>query len=80
MSSDIAGETEVSDGNVTVPEEIRVRLDIEDGDHLRWRVGTDDTLVVEVVRQRTGTFAEFEPFDGDNSTDAVVEHDSWGVE
>jgi bifunctional DNA-binding transcriptional regulator/antitoxin component of YhaV-PrlF toxin-antitoxin module len=80
MSTETEHESEVSGTDATIPDEIREALDIEDGDHLRWRVAEDGTLEVEVVRHRTGTFTDFEPFDGDRATDAATEHDSWGIE
>ena len=60
-TQDPAEETKVSDsGVVTVPADIRRRLDIEPGDKLRWN--TDDgNLTVEVVRERYGAFEDFEP-------------------
>jgi hypothetical protein len=55
---------------------IRERADIEDGDRIRWR-WRDGELSVEVVRQRTGVFADFERFEGENKT---FDHDRAGLE
>jgi len=71
------GETKVSEsGMVTVPAAIRSRLDIREGDKLRWEVDEDGTLSVEVVHQRHGAFDDFEavPMGGD----AVETHDLAG--
>lgn len=60
-SENASRETKVSEGGmVTLPAELRRRLDIQPGDKLRWRV-VDENLEVEVVRQRYGAFEEFEP-------------------
>lgn len=62
MATDIEPEeTKVSDrGMVTVPAHIRDRLDIEPGDAFRWRVTSEDKLVVEITRNRPGAFDDFE--------------------
>lgn len=55
-------ETKVSDrGMVTIPADLRRRLDIEPGDKLRWKIDEGDNLTVEVVKQRYGAFDDFEP-------------------
>ncbi|RJX50365.1 AbrB/MazE/SpoVT family DNA-binding domain-containing protein [Halonotius pteroides] len=55
-------ETKVSDrGMVTIPAELRRRLDIEAGDKLRWEADDEGNLSVEVVKQRYGAFDDFEP-------------------
>lgn len=55
-------ETKVSDrGMVTIPAELRRRLDIEAGDKLRWEADKEGNLSVEVVKQRYGAFDDFEP-------------------
>lgn len=60
-ADDVPDETTVSDrGMVTIPAEIRRRLDIDAGDKLRWTVEDDAELTVEVVRQRYGAFDDFE--------------------
>lgn len=61
-------ETKVSEGGmVTIPAEIRARLDIQSGDKLRWKVDDEGDLSVEVVHQRYGAFDDFEaaPMGGD---------------
>lgn len=61
-------ETKVSDrGMVTIPANIRRRLDIEAGDKLRWDITDEGNLTVEVVQQRYGAFDDFEaaPMGGD---------------
>ena len=51
------GETKVSDrGMVTIPADVRHRLDIEPGDTLRWDVDDDGSIHVDVVQQRHGAF------------------------
>jgi antitoxin PrlF len=73
-------ETKVSEGGmVTIPASLRRRLDIEEGDKLRWRTDDDGELVVEVVRQRYGAFADDDlqaPLGGDG----VETHDLAGRE
>ncbi len=73
-------ETKVNDrGMVTVPADIRRDLDIGAGDKLRWSVGDDGTLRVQVVQQREGVFDDFEPIDA-GETDAVAVEDEFGAE
>lgn len=43
-----------------------------------WRIESDGSVRVEVVRQQSGTFADFEGYDGGVDTDA--DHDPWGIE
>jgi len=81
MSSDgTDAESKVSGNQANIPARIRRELDIEDGDHLRWDVEDDGTLRVEVVRQDTRTFADFEGYDGETETNVTDEHDTWGVD
>lgn len=55
------GETKVSDGGmVTIPAEIRDRLDIRAGDKLRWTVDEAGNLSVEIQHQRYGAFDDAE--------------------
>jgi AbrB family looped-hinge helix DNA binding protein len=55
-------ETKVSDsGVVTIPADIRRRLDIEPGDKLRWQTDDEGNLIVEVVHEGYGAFEDFEP-------------------
>jgi len=73
-------ETKVSDrGMVTIPAEIRRRLDIGPGDKLRWAVDEDGDLTVELVHQREGVFDDFEPVDA-GETDAVELEREFGAE
>ena len=76
----VDSESKVSGNQANIPAHIRRELDIDDGDKLRWRVEEDGTLRVEVVQQRTGTFSDFEGYDGDQETDATADHDAWGVD
>jgi AbrB family looped-hinge helix DNA binding protein len=56
-TNETPAETKVSDrGMVTIPAEIRRRLDIEPGDKLRWETDESGDLTVTVVRQRYGAF------------------------
>lgn len=81
MSSDRAdAESKVSGNQANIPARIRRELDIEDGDHLRWTLEADGSVSVEVIRQETGTFAEFEGYDGEDATDVTADHDAWGVD
>ena len=82
-------ETTVSDrGMVTIPADLRQRLDIESGDKLRWTTDDEGTLSVEVLKQRYGAFQDDRmksPMGGDSlethnlagdETDAVFIEDS----
>jgi bifunctional DNA-binding transcriptional regulator/antitoxin component of YhaV-PrlF toxin-antitoxin module len=81
MSSDrVDAESKVSGNQANIPARIRRELDIDDGDHLRWHLDADGGVRVEVVQQRTGTFGDFEGYDGDEPTDATADHDAWGVD
>jgi AbrB family looped-hinge helix DNA binding protein len=72
-------ETKVSDrGMVTIPADLRRRLDIEPGDKLRWKINEEGNLTVEVVKQRYGAFDDFEPVPmGDDGSET---HDLAGHE
>lgn len=75
----MSAETTVSDrGAVTVPSEIRERLDIQPGDKIRWEIDDDGDIQITVVKQRYGAFDDFEPVDI-GETDAVEEHDAYGA-
>lgn len=67
--------TEISDsGGVTIPAEIREELDLEPGDTLHWEV-EDGQLRVEVVRERPGTFDDFEGYElGETNAVEVTEN------
>ena len=81
MSSDhVDAESKVSGNQANIPARIRRELDIDDGDHLRWTLEDDGTVRVSVVQQQTGTFADFDGYDGETTTDVTEDHDSWGVE
>lgn len=68
-------ETAVNDsGMVTLPAAVRRQLDIEPGDKIRWSVGDDGDLRVEVVRERYGAFEDAPTADlGDDSLDSYDE-------
>jgi antitoxin PrlF len=73
-------ETTVSDrGMVTIPADLRRRLDIESGDKLRWATDDEGNLSVEVVHQREGVFDDFEPVDA-GETNAVEAEREFGAE
>ena len=73
-------ETTVSDrGMVTIPADLRRRLDIESGDKLRWATDDEGNLSVEVIYQREGVFDDFEPVDA-GETNAVEAESEFGVE
>ncbi len=81
MSSDrIDAESKVSGNQANIPARIRRELEIDDGDHLRWHIEDDGSVRVHVVQQETGTFAEFDGYDGDTATDVTQKHDVWGVD
>jgi antitoxin component of MazEF toxin-antitoxin module len=80
MSSDRTdAESTVSGNQANIPARIRHELEIDDGDQLRWELTDDGALRVEVVRQRSGTFVDFEGYDAEAATDVTDEHDGWGV-
>lgn len=81
MSSDrVAAESKVSGNQANIPARIRRELDIDDGDQLRWQLEDDGTVSVQVVQQQTGTFADFDGYDGETTTDVTSDHDAWGVD
>jgi bifunctional DNA-binding transcriptional regulator/antitoxin component of YhaV-PrlF toxin-antitoxin module len=81
MSSERAdAESTVSGNQANIPAHIRRELGIDDGDTLRWRIGDDGTLRVQVVQQRSGTFNDFEGYGGGEGTDVTTDHDSWGAD
>ena len=81
MSSDrVDAESKVSGNQANIPVRIRRRLDIDDGDRLRWSVEDDGTVRIEVVHRRGGSFEDFTGYEGDEETDVTSEHDAWGVE
>jgi bifunctional DNA-binding transcriptional regulator/antitoxin component of YhaV-PrlF toxin-antitoxin module len=81
MSSErVDSESKVSGNQANIPARIRRALDIDDGDTLRWHIEDDGTLRVQVVQQRSGTFNDFEGYDGDQETAVTHEHDAWGID
>jgi len=73
-------ETTVSDrGMVTIPADLRRRLDIEPGDKLRWSSNASGALSIEIVHQREGVFDDFEPVDA-GETNAVEVEREFGAE
>ncbi len=81
MSSEsVDSESKVSGNQANIPAHIRRELDIDDGDKLRWHIEDDDTLRVQVVQQRSGTFSDFDGYDGNDETDVTIDHDAWSVD
>jgi len=73
-------ETKVNDrGIVTIPANLRRRLDIDPGDQLRWTTDDNGTLSDGIVNQREGVFDDFEPVDT-GETDAVDVEAGFGAE
>ncbi len=79
-SESVDSESKVSGNQANIPASIRQELDIDDGDKLRWQIEDDGTLRVQVVQQRSGTFSDFDGYDGEQVTEVESDHDSWGVE
>ncbi|KTG09042.1 AbrB family transcriptional regulator [Haloprofundus marisrubri] len=73
-------ESKVSGNQANIPARIRRELDIDDGDKLRWHIEDNGTLRVEIVQQRSGTFSDFDGYDGAQTTDVTTDHDAWGVD
>jgi AbrB family looped-hinge helix DNA binding protein len=72
-------ETKVTDhGGTTIPAEIRESLDIDPGDKIRWTITDEGELTVEVVKQETGVFDDFEPVS--LGGDGAEAHDTAGAE
>jgi len=81
MSSEsVDSESKVSGNQANIPARIRRELDIDDGDTLRWHIEDDGTLRVQIVQQRSGTFSDFDGYDGEQTTKAKRQHDAWGVD
>ncbi|SMO70101.1 AbrB/MazE/SpoVT family DNA-binding domain-containing protein [Halorubrum cibi] len=69
MSSErVDSESKVSGNQANIPAHIRRELEIDDGDKLRWQIEDGRTLRVRVVQQRSGTFSDFDGYDGDRET------------
>ncbi|GAB3314815.1 AbrB/MazE/SpoVT family DNA-binding domain-containing protein [Haloplanus salinarum] len=79
-SENVDSESKVSGNQANIPARIRRELDIDDGDTLRWHVEDDGTLRVRVVQQRSGTFSDFDGYDGEQETAVTTDHDAWGVD
>jgi len=76
MSHEIEDETTVNESySVTVPAAVRRKAGVEAGDKLRWQVDDDGSLSVELVKQRYGAFADVEPVDTGEPTNAADDHD-----
>ncbi len=81
MSTDrVDAESKVSGNQANIPARIRRELDIDDGDQLRWHLEDDGAVRVHVVQQRSGTFSDFDGYDGGEATDVTADHDAWGVD
>jgi bifunctional DNA-binding transcriptional regulator/antitoxin component of YhaV-PrlF toxin-antitoxin module len=76
----VDSESKVSGNQANIPARIRRELDIDDGDKLRWHIEDDGTLRVQVVQQRSGTFSDFDGYDGEQATEVQSQHDAWGVD
>lgn len=76
---DEVGEGTVSGNQVSIPAHIRRRLEIEDGDVIRWKV-VDGDLVAEVQDTGEGAFEDFEPGASEEPVDSVEAHDDFGTE
>ena len=81
MSSEsVDSESKVSGNQANIPARVRRELDIDDGDQLRWQLEDDGSVRVRVVRQQSGTFADFDGYGGEGETDVTSDHDAWGVD
>lgn len=77
MSNTVEDGTTVNESySVTVPASVREEANLEAGDRLRWRVDDAGTLEVELIKRRRGAFADLEPIDLDEETDAADDHDA----
>lgn len=76
MSHDAEDETTVNESySVTVPAAVRREAGVEAGDKIRWQVGDDGQLSVELVKQSYGAFSRLDPVDIDEPSDAADDHD-----
>lgn len=78
--TEFVSESKVSGNQANIPAHIRRELDIDDGDRIRWRYTDSGDVLVEVVHRQTGTFADFEGYEGGPEEDVVEEHDAFGLE
>lgn len=76
---EFVSESKVSGNQANIPAHIRRELDIDDGDRIRWRFTDEDDVLVEVVHRQTGTFADFEGYEGGPGEDVVEDHDAFGL-
>lgn len=80
VANELVDETTVNDRYaVTIPSTVRHRFDIEPGDKVRWQLTELGELTIEVVKQRYGVFADFEPVDM-GPTHAATDHDTGALE
>ncbi|MDG5778155.1 AbrB/MazE/SpoVT family DNA-binding domain-containing protein [Haloarculaceae archaeon H-GB1-1] len=76
MAREVESETTVNECfSVTVPAAVRREAGVEAGETLRWSVGEDGTLSVELVAERHGLVSKLEPIDVGEPTDAASDHD-----
>ena len=81
MSSDrIDAESKVSGNQANIPARIRRKLNIDDGDQLRWHLEDDGSIRVHVIQQQAGTFAVFDGYAGKETTNVTSDHNAWGVD
>lgn len=78
--TEFVSESKVSGNQANIPAHIRRKLDIDDGDRIRWRYTDSGDVLVEIVHRQTGTFADFEGYEGGPEGDVVEEHDAFGLE
>lgn len=80
MSDDsVDPESTVRGTQTTIPARIRQKIDINDGDTVRWQIVDSETVRLRVVDQRGGSFSGFDGYDGTQETSVAIEHDAWAV-
>jgi len=80
MSDDsVDPESTVRGTQTTIPARIRQKIDINDGDTVRWQIIDSETVRLRVVEQRGGTFSGFDGYDGTQKTSVATEHDAWAI-
>jgi len=79
-SERIDAESKVSGNQANIPARIRRELGIDDGDQLRWHIEDGGSVRVKVIQQQTGTFAEFDGYEGETDTNVTTDRDAWGVD
>lgn len=76
-----AGETTVNDsGGITIPARVRELVGVEPGDKIRWMVDEEGNLDVEVVRERSGAFDDFEPVDWGETDAEELAESAWDAD